>query len=124
MILSKTDYSISTNYDKQLVEKTKELTSLGEEVREKLVKARQAILDVTETKDVSGSHIALMRASNTIRFPFLDPINVCQAEILKRLRALDKQEDLSPQDRKNQEMLEDALIVTINGIAQGMRNSG
>jgi len=124
MILSKTDYSISTNYDTQLVDKTEELIALGQEVREKLVQARQAVLDVTESKDVSGTHVALVRASNTIRFPFLDPINVCQAELLKRLRALDKKENLSPKETEDKYTLQDALIVTINGIAQGMRNSG
>lgn len=124
MILSKTDYSISTLYDIQLVDKTPELISLGEEVKDKLVKARQAILDVTQ-QDVSGAHVALMRASNTIRHPFLDPVNVCQAEILKRLRAMDKRGDsLSPDELEEKYTLEDALIVTINGIAQGMRNSG
>lgn len=122
MILSKTDYSISKNYDSQLVDKSEGLTKLGEEVREKLVQTRQAVLNITESKHVSGVHVALTRASNTIRFPFLDPINVCQAELLKRIRALEKQSDEI--SKNQQEHLHDALIITINGVAQGMRNSG
>jgi phosphoenolpyruvate carboxylase len=124
MILSKTDYSIATNYDKQLVDKSKGLLELGEEVRKKLVETRQAVLDVTGSKHISGPHVALMRASNTIRFPFLDPINVCQAELLKRIRALEKMESLSPEDMEKKDTLQDALTISINGIAQGMRNSG
>ena len=64
MILSKTDFSISKNYDDQLVDKKSSLDKLGGvKVREKLVETRQAVLDVTESKDVSGAHVALMRAS-------------------------------------------------------------
>jgi phosphoenolpyruvate carboxylase len=124
MILSKTDYSISTNYDRQLVDKEGGLIELGEEVRKKLVQTRQAVLNVTESKDYSGSHVALMRASNVIRFPFLDPINVCQAELLKRLRTLDNQERLSQDEMEENFVLGDALILSITGIAQGLRNSG
>lgn len=124
MILSKTDYSISSNYDKQLVDKTEGLMQLGEEVRAKLVQTRQAVLSVTQSKDVSGVHVALVRASNVIRFPFLDPINVCQAELLKRIRGLDKKGDLTGEDQEVRDILADALVISINGIAQGMRNSG
>jgi phosphoenolpyruvate carboxylase len=124
MILSKTDYSISTNYDRQLVEASGGLLELGEEVRRKLVQTRQAVLNVTESKDYAGAHVALMRASNVIRFPFLDPINVCQAEILKRLRALDSKERLSQEELDEKFILGDALILSITGIAQGLRNSG
>lgn len=124
MILSKTDFSISANYDKQLVDATGGLLDLGEEVRRKLVQTRQAVLNVTESKDYSGSHVALMRASNVIRFPFLDPVNVCQAEILKRLRALDSQERLSQEELDQKTILGDALILSITGVAQGLRNSG
>jgi phosphoenolpyruvate carboxylase len=50
---------------------------------------------------------------------------VVQAEVLKRARALDKKgDDLSDKERKQKETLKDALIVSITGIAEGMRNSG
>jgi len=124
MILSKTDYSITANYETQLVDKKAGLMSLGEEVRKKLVQTRQAVLDVTESKEFGGQHVALMRASNQVRHPFVDPINVVQAELLKRLRAMDAKKDLTPAEQKEKETLQDALIVSINGIAQGMGNSG
>jgi phosphoenolpyruvate carboxylase len=124
MILSKTDYSIATNYDTQLVDPQGGLLELGEEVRSKLVQTRLAVLNITESKDYAGAHVALMRASNVIRFPFLDPVNVCQAEILKRLRALNNQERLSEAELDEKYVLGDALILSISGIAQGLRNSG
>jgi phosphoenolpyruvate carboxylase len=125
MILSKTDYSICTNYDRQLVDKTGGLAELGEQVRSKLVQTRQAVLKVTESKEYAGAHVALMRASNVIRFPFLDPLNACQVEILKRLRTLDKNNGKLSQDELEEKLiLQDALSISIKGIAQGLRNSG
>lgn len=123
MIVSKTDFSVSKNYDDQLVV-DKELLALGEEVRNKLVQTRQAILSVTKSKDVAGVHVALQRASSLIRHPYVDPLNVIQAELLKRLRALDKRDSLTEEEQDEQLILQDALLVSINGIAQGMRNSG
>ena len=125
MILSKTDFSIAQNYDDQLVDKSGDLMKLGGEVRDKLVQTRQAILDVTQSKDVAGVHVALQRASSVIRHPYVDPVNVIQAELLKRLRALEKKGDnLSPAEAEESEVLKDALKISINGIAQGMKNSG
>ena len=123
MIVSKTDFSISKNYDEQLVN-DKELLRLGEEVREKLVQTRQAILKVTQSKDVAGVHVALQRASSLIRHPYVDPLNVIQAELLKRLRAYSEKESLTQEEEEEKLVLQDALVVSINGIAQGMRNSG
>lgn len=48
-----------------------------------------------------------------MRNPYIDPINVLQTEVLRRLR----------QDPKSAK-LRDALLITINGISAGMRNTG
>jgi len=124
MIVSKTDFSVSKNYDDQLVS-SEESKKLGVEVREKLVQTRQSILDVTKSENVAGHHVALQRASNNIRAPYVDPLNVIQAELLKRLRAFEiRQDDLTTEEQMEQQTLKDALIVSINGISSGMRNSG
>jgi phosphoenolpyruvate carboxylase len=125
MIVSKTDFSISKNYDEQLVDKTGDsLMKLGEEVREKLVQTRQATLDVTQSTSVAGVHVALQRASSMIRHPYVDALSVIQAELLKRLQEMNKHDDLSPEEEEEKMTLQDALVISINGIAQGMRNSG
>lgn len=123
MIVSKTDFSIAKNYDNQLV-RSEESRRLGEEVRQKLVQTRQSVLDVTKSKNVAGAYVALQRASNSIRSPYVDPLNVIQAELLRRFREMDSQEDLSAAETEEKQTLQDALIISINGIAQGMRNSG
>jgi len=126
MILSKSDFSIQKNYDEQLVEQNnKSLLALGEEVRNKLVQTREAVLDVTESVSFGGSHSAFMRASTQIRHPYVDPVNVIQAELLKRLRKMEgKVKELTEEEQKEYRTLQDALILSINAIAQGMRNSG
>ncbi|HEY3054054.1 MAG TPA: phosphoenolpyruvate carboxylase, partial [Thermoanaerobaculia bacterium] len=53
----------------------------------------------------------VLRRSIDVRNPYVDPINLVQAEVLRRLRSGD-------------ESLRDAFVVTVNGIAAGMRNTG
>lgn len=48
-----------------------------------------------------------------MRNPYIDPINILQVEILRRLR----------QDPENSQ-LKEALMITMHGIAAGMKNSG
>jgi len=124
MLLSKTDFSITKNYDDLLVDP--DLMSLGNEVRNKLVETRQAVIDVSGAKDISGPHIQLMRASSIIRNPYVDSINVVQAEILKVLRNMpeDDSPDLTPELKAIKSIRNDALLLSIKGIAQGMKNSG
>ena len=124
MLISKTDFSITKNYDDLLVEPS--LMSLGNEVRQKLVETRQAVIDVSGATEISGPHIQLMRASSTIRNPYVDSINLVQAEILKVLRSMpeDDSPELTPELKHIKDLRNDALKLSIKGIAQGMRNSG
>merc|ERR1712157_373394 len=127
MILSKTDFSISKNYDDQLVDKSTDVAKLGDSIRGMLVATREAVIKVTGTKDVAGPHIQLQRLSSMIRNPYVDPINVVQTELLKRLRSIETYEaknSLTKEQMREKQLLQDALLVSINGIVQGMRNSG
>ncbi len=53
-----------------------------------------------------------------MRNPYVDPLNVLQAEILRRLR---NEEHASDDERA---LLNDALVITMNGIANGQKNTG
>lgn len=143
MTLSKTDYSVSANYELQLVEQAQSSTPieeclvitspsstdasacvfdpLGDRIRDQLVETRRRVLQVSGCGDLSGG-FELLQQSMRVRYPFVDPLNVLQAEVVKRLRRGGGGGGLWEEaDRK---LLEDALTVSINGIAQGMKNSG
>merc|ERR1711871_509602 len=140
MTLSKTDYSISALYELQLCDRNdKELSKLGNEIRDELIRTRKTILTVTGCEDLS-SGFRLLQRSMKVRNPYVDPLNVLQSEMMKRLRITNKsagaaqaqvgQNDdtgiiMSSSDVLDEKgTVEDSLIVSINGIAQGMKNSG
>jgi phosphoenolpyruvate carboxylase len=54
----------------------------------------------------------VLRRSIAVRNPYVDPLNLLQAELLRRTRA------------GEDDLLHRALLVTMNGIAAGMRNTG
>ncbi len=53
-----------------------------------------------------------------LRNPYIDPLNFIQVEMLRRLRALPDKE--SPEA----EALRQVIVLTINGIAAGLKNTG
>jgi phosphoenolpyruvate carboxylase len=55
----------------------------------------------------------LLARSIRNRFPYLDPLNHMQIELLKRYRAGDAEDDVVT-----------GIHLTINGLAAGLRNSG
>lgn len=117
MILVKSETKIAENYDKQLVADTESL-ELGRELRERMKQTADAVLQVSGSPYLQANNPALLR-SLLVRNPYVDPLNVVQAEVLRRLR--DSTLMLSDAERA---VLQDALLTTINGIANGMRNSG
>ncbi len=51
------------------------------------------------------------------RNPYVDPLNFIQVALLRRLRQL-------PEDSPDAEELLQAIFITINGIASGLKNTG
>jgi len=110
MVLAKADARIAAEYDRQLVPDA--LRPLGNELRDRLARAVSALLKVTgHTTLLEGNPV--LRRSIDVRNPYVDPINLVQIEVVRRLR----QGDHDPR-------LQDAFVVTVNGIAAGMRNTG
>jgi len=111
MILAKSDPRIAALYDEVLVEDA-EGKELGAQLRDKLTNTVKAILEVTGHTQLLANNPTLRRLL-AMRNPYIDPINILQVEILRRLRK-------DPDNPK----LRDALLISINGIAAGMRNTG
>ena len=58
-----------------------------------------------------------IKESVRLRNPLVDPLNLIQVQLLHQLRMLDDD------DQKYTKLLEEVLL-TINGIAAGLRNTG
>ena len=109
MVLAKAEPRIAAEYDRRLV--SPELQPIGSELRARLERARAAVLAVTGHRELLHSN-PVLRRSIDVRNPYVDPINLVQIELLRRLRE-------APDER-----VRDALHMTINGVAAGMRNTG
>jgi phosphoenolpyruvate carboxylase len=116
MALAKADPAIAAHYDRHLV--PAELQPLGEELRARLARASAAVLAVTGHRRLLEDN-PVLRRSIDVRNPYVDPINLVQVELLRRLRAMTGTAPASEVDAVHR-----ALMVTINGIAAGMRNTG
>jgi phosphoenolpyruvate carboxylase len=110
MVLAKADPRIAAEYDRRLV--PADLQPLGRELRSRLEQATAAVLAITGHREPVDA-TPVLRRSIDVRNPYVDPINLVQIELLARLR---RNED-APE-------LERAFIVTVNGIAAGLRNTG
>ncbi len=109
MVLAKAEGRIAAEYDRQLVPPA--LQPLGEELRARLARATALLLEVAGHAELLESN-PVIRRSIDVRNPYVDPLNLIQVELLRRVR-----EAPDPATRA-------ALMVTVNGIAAGMRNTG
>lgn len=109
MVLAKAEPRVAAGYDARLAPPA--VVGLGEALRALLASTTAAVLEASGHDDLLQGKRVLQRTLH-LRNPYVDPLNGLQAELLRRHRA-------NPDPR-----LADALVVTINGIAAGMRNTG
>ena len=114
MILSKSDSSIARHYEDVLVSDP-EAVALGSEIRKIHDGTEKAILDLTGHKILAENDHLLLQLM-AVRNPYVDCLNVLQAETLKRMRA--------NENGVEDQVLNDALLTTITGVANGMGNTG
>ena len=114
MVLAKSEPAIAAHYDKVLVQ-DEAAKKLGEEVRKSHLATEKAILDLTEHSVLSENNMILLRQMG-VRNRYVDCLNVLQAETLKRLR--------EQEEGKEDQVLKDALLISITGVANGMGNTG
>jgi phosphoenolpyruvate carboxylase len=121
MALAKADPAVAAHYDRYLVVDG-DLQVLGRELRERLTRAIRTVLEITGHAFLLEEN-PVLRRSIDVRNPYVDPINVLQVELLRRLRAVSLPEGPAS-DTDEVVLLRRALLVTINGVAAGMRNTG
>jgi phosphoenolpyruvate carboxylase len=110
MTLAKTDLDIANRYVTSLV--PDEHRPILDHLREEASLATEEVLTLTGQKELLES-TPLLQRTFAVRDIYLDPINYLQVSLLGRARSGEKGPDL---DR--------SLLLTINGIAAGLRNTG
>ena len=132
MALAKADPYIAAEYDRQLA--PAELQSFGASLRDRLRAATGAVLAITGQPELLADNDVLRR-SIEVRNPYVDPINLVQIELLRRLAILRAGDGRAAPARPADPLadaaheqaigvLGRALRITISGVAAGMRNTG
>ena len=111
MVLGKTDINIASRYaelvgDKPLRE------AIFERIRTELEKTVNMLFLITGNRELLQDNPTLQRSIRN-RSPYIDPLNHLQVNLLKRFREGDSEEKVKR-----------AILLSVNGIAAGLRNSG
>lgn len=112
MILAKADIQIAQLYEARLV--PVELFPLGDSLRQQFLFTKQIILRVLEQDNVLANNDTLSR-SIKLRTPYLLALHLLQIELLSRVRI---------GEENSSDGVIQALLISIAGIAAGMRNTG
>lgn len=111
MVFAKADLWLAEYYDQRLVGKA--LWPLGQQLRHQLESDIKVVLTIANDAHLMED-LPWIAESIALRNVYTDPLNVLQAELLHRSR----------QQEHPDARVEQALMVTIAGIAAGMRNTG
>jgi phosphoenolpyruvate carboxylase len=109
MVYAKADPDLSTYYDSRLVDER--LQPLGAVLRDRLRKDIEVVLSIANDESLLQG-LPWLKESVRLRNTYTDPLNLLQVELLYRDR------------EASSAIAEKALMVTIAGIAAGMRNTG
>ncbi len=86
-------------------------------IRAEYERTCQALLAISGRNELLENAPVIQR-SVRLRNPYVDPLNYLQVEMLRRLRAL------PDPDSPEAAALREVIVLTINGIAAGLRNTG
>jgi phosphoenolpyruvate carboxylase len=111
MVLAKSNIAIASRYA-ELVEDIALREAIFPRLRAEWQHTIEMLLAITGQQALLDQNPLLARSIKN-RFPYLDPLNHVQVELLKRHRAGD-----------TDERVVQAIHLTINGVAAGLRNSG
>ncbi len=111
MVLSKSDLAIASRYA-GLVKDVELRETIFNRIRSEWQDTVDALLAITGQQELLDGNPLLKRSIRN-RFPYLDPLNHVQVELLRRHR-----------DQGDDERIRLGIQISINGIAAGLRNSG
>ncbi len=111
MVLAKSDLHIASRYA-DLVADAELKVRIFDALRRELESSIGRLLAITEQQELLESNPLLARSFRN-RVPYIDPLNHLQVEALRRYRA-----------GNTSEQIKRVILLTTNGIAAGLRNSG
>ena len=111
MVLAKSDIAIASRYA-ELVSDAELRDAIFDRLRAEWQASVEAVLTITRQRTLLESNPLLARSIRN-RFPYIDPLNHVQIELLRRHRAGDSDDGVIQ-----------GIHLSINGIAAGLRNSG
>ncbi len=111
MLLAKSDISIASRYA-ELVTDDDLRERIFSRIQDEWRRTVRLLLAITGQGELLEANPALSRSLRN-RSPYIDPLNHLQVELLRRYRS-----------GETQERIKRAILLTINGIAAGLRNSG
>jgi phosphoenolpyruvate carboxylase len=114
LIIAKADMEIARRYA-ELVEDQALAQRIVDTIVAEFERTRTMICAVAQIEEVLDTMPVLQKAYRE-RNPYIDPLSYIQIELLRRLRN-------APSD-SDQEALETAVLMSINGIAAGLKNTG
>jgi phosphoenolpyruvate carboxylase len=114
MILAKADMRIARSYA-ALVADREIADAIFGQIAAEYERTVRSVLRITEQEQLLDNTPTLQRSIER-RNPYIDPLSTIQVELLCRLRAL-------PEESKTDELRE-AVLLSINGIAAGLKNTG
>jgi len=115
MALGKADLMIARQYAGMIEDGTIK-NRIFTQIEEEYAKTQAMILSITGQDDILDN-VPVIQESIRLRNPYVDPLSYLQVQLLTELRSL------RAQNEDDAELLREVLL-TINGIAAGLRNTG
>ena len=115
MVCAKADLEIARAYARELDPKQ---VGLLRGLEEEFKRTVSAVLRIRETDELLTGN-PVLQAAIALRNPYVDPLSLLQIALLKRKRSGSDAPDSEELTRLNE-----ALGTTLNGVAQGLRNTG
>ncbi len=116
MVLSKTDLAVASRYA-ELVPDKKLRKSIFKRIVDEHERSGACLALITGARERLAGNPLLARSIKN-RFAYLDPLNHLQVELIKRHRAAQRTE------QENDDRVRRGILLAINGIAAGLRNTG
>ncbi len=116
--LVKTDLYIAGTYA-ALVEDTSLRCSIHDRISAEYKRTVEKVLEVSSQKELLDFH-QVMKDSISLRNPYVDPLNYLQVIFLEKMR----KSLAGGIDEKRKQKIDEILLLTVNGIAFGMKSTG